>query len=575
MNILFVMKKILIISIISFICLGVFVFAASAKDLSDVKYPVAELGNCVDKEACADFCDEAENMEKCVNFAESNELLEEKEIKMARKMLEAGEKGGPGGCKGKTECEAYCDNMDNLEECMGFAEQNGLMEKSEIEEGKKVLQAMKKGIKPPKCGSKKSCDKYCASSEHMEECIVFGEAAGMIPENELEGAKKMLNAIKKGVKPLPCNGKNECDAHCEDHFEECINFSEAAGFMSAEEVKMARKTGGKGPGGCKGDACKTFCDNPDNRKVCLEFSLENDLMPPEEAVRAKKMLERGRFTGPGGCNGDECRTYCENPLYLEECIKYSVEMGDITPEQGEENLRNAKEGRKENMENGNIEQSGPGGCKGPEECDAYCASSKEHMEECANFFSAQQGQMLPMENLDMRMPEMENMQGNPENGEMNRNREEFRQQMPDMQDRENMKNQHRENYPMPQSEYPKQGFNQGSEQMEQMPRQMPDERFNEMQPSPQPFIEQQQFPISDQSFIPEQPSILEQFHVLNPEANSASEPLLTPIAPAPVIEAPIPVEVPQPVESSAPAPQSFLNQASKNIFADLVKFFSL
>lgn len=539
------MKKVLIVLIISFICLVFFTFAARAKDLSDVKYPVAELGNCKNQEACEAYCDEAENMEKCVNFAEANELMEEKDIKMARKMLEAGEKGGPGGCKGKIECEAYCDNMDNLEECMGFAEQNGLMEKSEIEEGRKVLQAMKKGIKPPKCGSKKNCDKYCASSEHMEECITFGEAAGMIPENELEGARKMLDAIKKGAKPLPCGGKDGCDAYCENHFEECINFSEAAGFMSAEEIKMARKTGGKGPGGCKGDACKTYCDNPDNMKVCVEFSLENDLMPPEEAARAKKMLERGRFTGPGGCNGDECRTYCEDPLHLEECIKYSVEMGDITPEQGEENLRNTKEGRKENMENGNIDQSGPGGCKGPEECDAYC---QDHMEECANFFSAQQGkmpprenqeQMRPMENPDMKMPEMENMQINPENGEINRNREEFRQQIPNS-NIENIENQHRENYPMPQSEYPMQEFNQGSRQMEQMPRQMPDERFNEMQPAPQSMPE--------------------------------LAPAPAPIEPVPAVEAPAPVEIPQSVEIPEPAPQSFLD-LGKDVFAGLIEIF--
>lgn len=343
------MRKFFILAAILIVYLGIVSFSARGKSLSDVEYPIKELGSCEDKNACEAYCDKAENMEKCVNFAESNELLKEEDIKMARKMLEAGDKGGPGGCKGKTECEAYCDDMGHLEECLSFAEQNGIMAKNEIEDGRKVLQAVKKGIKPPKCKSKKSCDAYCSNPEHMEECITFGEAAGMIPENELEGARKMLNAIKKGVKPLPCGGKEACDVYCGSHFEECINFSEAAGFMTGEEAAMARKTGGKGPGGCKKDECKTFCDNPDNMEECIKFSLENGLMSGEEAEKAKKMLEKGRFTGPGGCKSkEECDAYCSSSQeHMMECMGISVKEGRMSEEEFQEQIRRMNEPRME------------------------------------------------------------------------------------------------------------------------------------------------------------------------------------------------------------------------------------
>ena len=67
--------------------------------------------------------------------------------------------------------------------------------------------AIEKGIKPPACRNKKQCDSYCASPEHMEECLTFAEAAGFIPPEELDEAKKVLEAIKKGVKPPACRGK--------------------------------------------------------------------------------------------------------------------------------------------------------------------------------------------------------------------------------------------------------------------------------------------------------------------------------------------------------------------------------
>lgn len=293
------------IAVIAFslmISLGI-INAATAQNVSNVQYPVEELGNCKNKAACKAYCDAADHMQACIAFAKKNKLMSTREIETAEKFIAAGSKG-PGGCLGKDECESFCDDMAHINECVAFAEKNGLMPQQELEEAKKIQSAIQRGVKPPACKNKKSCDLYCSQADHMEECMAFAEAAGFMKEEELTEAKKVLSAIKSGVKPPACRGKEECDAYCgeEGHFEECIAFAEAAGFMKPEEVQMARKTGGKGPGGCRGkDECDAFCGDPANQQACFAFAKEHGLMKEEDLQRmeeGKEQMMRGFEQAP-------------------------------------------------------------------------------------------------------------------------------------------------------------------------------------------------------------------------------------------------------------------------------------
>ncbi len=369
------------VSVFFFIIIGV------SADISNIQYPVLQLGNCKNETECRSYCDKPENTIACLNFAEENGLMAKEEIEMAKKFTAAGNKG-PGGCTGKDSCETYCNDISHIEECVSFAEKNNLMPPDELQEAQKVRDAIKRGAKPPTCGSKKSCDSYCEDPNHMEECITFASEAGLMGGKEKEDAQKMLQALKRGVKPLPCKGKQACDAYCQqpdnmevcmnfaieagfmgdqekenaqkmlsaikkgvkppncrgkeecdsycqsdEHFEECANFAEAAGFMNAKDAEMARKTKGKGPGGCKGkEECELFCNNKDNQEICFKFAEENDMIPEEELQKMKegmsRMREDGRRQegmsppgerefrgGPGGCSTpEECQNYCsQNP----------------------------------------------------------------------------------------------------------------------------------------------------------------------------------------------------------------------------------------------------------------------
>ncbi len=325
---------------------GSIIFAQN--DLSDnnIQYPIVELGSCENKNDCKKYCDNSQNFDACITFAEKNNLMPKGEIEIAKKFMAGGVKG-PGGCGNKNECETYCDNIDKINECVSFAEKNNILPPKELEEAKKIKAAIEKGIKPPACGSKKSCDVYCSQSEHMEECISFAEVAGFIPPKELDEAKKVLAAVKKGIKPPACRGKEECDIYCseESHFDECIVFAEAAGFMRPEEVEMARKTKGKGPGGCRGrEECDAFCQSESNMEICANFALEHGLMKPEEV----KMMRKTGGKSPGNCRGKEkCENFCNNSDNQETCFNFAKEHNLIP--QGE--MEKMKEGMGQMKEN--------------------------------------------------------------------------------------------------------------------------------------------------------------------------------------------------------------------------------
>ncbi len=311
----------------------------------NIQYPIKELGSCENKSACKSYCDKSENTEACVNFAEKNNLMSKEEVEMSKKFMAAGSKG-PGGCAGKDECNNFCNNVANIDECVAYAEKNNLMSPGELEEAKKVQAAIKRGVKPPPCGNKKQCDIYCEESEHMEECVAFGIEAGFIQGKELEDSQKMLAAIKKGAKPPPCKGKEACDVYCSspDNIEACMTFAKAAGFMTPEEEQNSEKMisaikKGVKPPQCKGkEACDAYCSEDSHIDECINFSIAAGFMNEKDAEMAK----RTKGKGPGSCKGkDECEAFCNNPDNQETCFNFGKENGLIP----EEDLKRMEEGK--------------------------------------------------------------------------------------------------------------------------------------------------------------------------------------------------------------------------------------
>ncbi|MEK7572683.1 MAG: hypothetical protein AAB493_02420 [Patescibacteria group bacterium] len=380
--------------------------AGTMTDINDanIQYPISELGNCQNKNTCKSYCDKSANMASCIAFAEKNNLMTEKEINSAKKFINAEEKG-PGGCATKDSCETYCDDISHINECVAYAEKTGILSSQELEEAKQVQSAIAKGVKPPPCKNKKECDVYCDDPNNMKVCVAFGEAAGFLKGKELEDVKKMMTAIEKGATPLPCKGKEACDTYCSqpDNMEACINFAQAAGFMTPKEAEESQKVlsaikKGVKPPACKGKKeCDKYCTEDSHVEECIAFSVAAGFMSEKDAEMARKTGGKG----PGGCKGkDECDAFCKNPENQETCFNFGKENGLISPEQikemeGENNKFQPGPGVINPSGQTMPQQAGPGGCKTPEECKTFCQSNPEI---CKNFqptLNMQPGQIQP------------------------------------------------------------------------------------------------------------------------------------------------------------------------------------
>jgi hypothetical protein len=140
-------------------------------------------GNCKGEEECNAFCSVPENQQTCFEFGKKYGLIPEEQLKkmeegkaklkeslekapaeavscveslvgsetfakvktgetlppreLGEKMRECFEKNvpsGPGGCKNREECDAFCSDSANREVCFGFAEKQGLISEEYLKE---------------------------------------------------------------------------------------------------------------------------------------------------------------------------------------------------------------------------------------------------------------------------------------------------------------------------------------------------------------------------------------------------------------------------------------------------------
>ncbi len=292
-----------------------------------ISFPVSELGNCSDKESCRAYCDETANMDACIKFAEDRGLMNKSEAEQGRNFharIISGE--GPGGCQGLKECRAYCGDTANLEICLAFAKEQGIKDDN-VKEGEKILKFLKAGgAMPGGCASKESCREYCGEFSHAEECADFAEKAGITRPRV---NSKFLEIAKNGG-PGGCKNKDACETYCADpvHRTECLDFASRAGILGEMEVENIRNSGITGPGGCASEvSCRMYCDNPVHREECFKFAEEHGYMTKDEAVAAKDgvvSLRAGLEQAPPEIAGCLRSTLGEN-------IIEKIQTGDLTP----------------------------------------------------------------------------------------------------------------------------------------------------------------------------------------------------------------------------------------------------
>lgn len=298
-----------------------------------------------------------------------------------------------GNCESEEACFLYCEEPAHYEACFAFGTEHGLLEE---EINPELIERIADGGGPGGCTSQVSCEAYCSDSSHLVECVTFAEQHDLMSPEELEEAKKVVAALEAGATlPGGCANKDTCEAYCADasHMQECLSFAEAAGFLSGEELEEAKRMlmlieDGATPGGCTSqETCESYCQDASHLEECIDFGVKTGFISADEAERIKTS-GGGMMGGPGGCKGEEeCKAYCQNPANQEECKQFG-----------------ASQGEGQMMEGPFGEMSGPGGCASPEECMTYCQT---HPEECGQIIGGDQQdheEFIPLMPLEEFMP---------------------------------------------------------------------------------------------------------------------------------------------------------------------------
>jgi len=299
-------KRLFAVFVLAFALFFLWSGTARAASVFDIMFPVTELGGCEDREACKAYCDEPSHEDQCRAFAEKYGLSggtgDGRDTDDHDKFAVILEDGGPGGCARGTDtpfrsCENYCNASANMRECVSYAKQHNLMERHELEDAEKVIRALDSGVPlPAACSDARSCGEICEAPGDvatMRQCFVFAKAAGLLPGDVDERqAEAMFKAIEEGRAPF---GSPKDFEQCENPpndavFEKCIAFGLESGIIPPEDAELIRKTGGRGPGGCRGEReCTAYCEA--HHEECFAFAIKHDLISPED----KQRMEEGKI----------------------------------------------------------------------------------------------------------------------------------------------------------------------------------------------------------------------------------------------------------------------------------------
>ncbi len=214
--------------------------------------------------------------------------------------------------------------------------------KSSYKELRQIIAAKDSGVPfPGNCNTRQRCLKYCEAPANAIECVNFAEAAGFISKEEAAQARKYIPLIQQGVTPGKCDTKERCEAYCQDPANalECMEFAVKYEVLPAGELEILKKIlpfmrAGTMPGGCRSkDECEAYCTADGHFEECLELGLALGVIKQDEV----ELIRKSGGKGPGGCRSKEaCEAFCHKPENQKECTDFAVKIGLITEEEAEQ-----------------------------------------------------------------------------------------------------------------------------------------------------------------------------------------------------------------------------------------------
>lgn len=165
---------------------------------------------------------------------------------------------GPGGCKSKEECDAFCNKPENQPICKQFGGQNGQTPQD--------TNGIQPGMKGPKEAlSEASPEALACLQGSLGNDAVEQIKSGLRMPTQIEGdkMKACLSVASQPVQSGPvdggtaggpkqsgpggCSSQAECDAYCQTHREECAAFGPGQGPQQPMQQPMPQNQPMDGP----------------------------------------------------------------------------------------------------------------------------------------------------------------------------------------------------------------------------------------------------------------------------------------------------------------------------------------
>ncbi len=294
--------------------------ANSGSTSSQITYPIPQLGDCSTRDDCRKYCDQVANMQSCIVFGENHGLITQNQANSflgLAKDISNGKVHTPEDCKNAQSCKEVCEHSASatvIAQCVKLGEETGTISKSDAARAQAFLQLLQQGKTPGGCTSKDACEAYCQDSAHAQACMAFFlEMENLIPGSEKTAEEKQqLESM--------------------DKFEALLQQ-------------------GKTPGGCTDkNSCQTYCQNQSHFQECADFAKAMGFVNPEQAQK----LEQSGGKGPGGCDSeDSCAAFCNQPQNQQTCINFGQQTGTLNSSDASK-IEDAQQGLKHIEQNSHM-----------------------------------------------------------------------------------------------------------------------------------------------------------------------------------------------------------------------------
>lgn len=195
-----------------------FVFAQSDQEEIAQKYgitfPIVELGNCQDLDACKSYCDDIAYKDVCISYAQEKGFYQESQqmenpasaksdeeiLKLAKVEL---------GCDSYDACMKFCDQEGNWSRCEEFAYKHGL--------GGEEMKKMREVMDKLGCSTPSFCMSFCSNPDNMTKCMETFQSVGFdtgIANISLEECQKLNPSLQCKIEGSICTCSEPPEVWC-------------------------------------------------------------------------------------------------------------------------------------------------------------------------------------------------------------------------------------------------------------------------------------------------------------------------------------------------------------------------